>query len=93
MFTLTDLEDNINDAKEFVSLYIAVAIRAPGLIDPEIIINSTANADTKLEYYKRAYNSDLTLKTFEDIQIVDFTYGNTFKEIEEYLLKGNRSIT
>lgn len=57
-----------------------------GFKNPEIIINENANFDKKFDYYKKAYNENLTLKTFKGIKIVGFSYGNTFKEIEKDLL-------
>ena len=53
-----------------------------GFRDPEIIINSYENFDSKLEYYKKAYDEDLKLKTFDGIRITDFTYGDSFAKIE-----------
>ena len=57
-----------------------------GFPKPEIIINENANFDSKFDYYRKAYNEDLTLKTFSGVKIVGFTYGDTFKEIEKDLL-------
>ena len=57
-----------------------------GFLKPEIIINENENFDSKFAYYKKAYNEGLTLKTFNGIKIVGFTYGNSFEEIEKDLL-------
>lgn len=38
-----------------------------------------------MEYYKKAYNDDLTLKSFNGIKIVGFTYGDSYDEIQEDL--------
>ena len=53
-----------------------------GFKDSEVIINPNANFDNKLEYYKKAYNDDLTLKSFNGIKIIGFSYGDTYDEIE-----------
>ena len=45
-------------------------IQMQGFEKPEIIINERANFKTKFDYYKKAYNEDLTLKTFNGIKIV-----------------------
>lgn len=74
-------EASVNDKK-----YVGVKIQMAGFKNPEIIINENANFDKKFDYYKKAYNENLTLKTFEGIKIVGFSYGNTFKEIEKDLL-------
>lgn len=74
-------EASVQDKK-----YVGVKIQMKGFEKPEIIINENENFDKKFEYYKNAYNKDLTLKTFNGIKIIGFTYGDTFKEIETDLL-------
>ena len=49
----------------------------------EVIINERENFDAKLAYYKKAYNDDLTLKSFNRIQITGIVYGDTLEEIEK----------
>lgn len=67
--------------------YVGVRIWMFGFEETEVIINPTENFDKKLEYYKNAYNEDLTLKNAPDkIKIVGFTYGDDFEEIQKYLL-------
>lgn len=57
-----------------------------GFPKSEIIINENANFDSKFAYYKKVYNADLTLKTFNGIKIVGFTYGDSFADIEQNLI-------
>ena len=57
-----------------------------GFTKPEIIINESENFDSKLAYYKKAYNEDLTLKAFNGIKIIGFTFGDNFSEIEDDLI-------
>jgi hypothetical protein len=52
-----------------------------------MINNENGNFDSKLAYYKKAYNEDLTLKAFNGIKIIGFTFGDNFKEIEEDLIE------
>lgn len=66
--------------------YIGVKIQMQGFEECEIIINPIKNAVNKLEYYKKSYNDNLTLKSFDGIKIIGFTHGNTFEEIEEDLI-------
>lgn len=70
-----------NDCK-----YVGVKIQMEGFEKPEIIINENANFDAKFDYYKKAYNEDLTLKTFNGIKIIGFTYGDSFDSIEKDLV-------
>ena len=83
--TLFDLEMVFNQAKIMDASYVGVKIQMQGFDKPETIINPNENFDEKLVYYKKAYNEDLTLKTFNGIKIVGFEYGNSFQEIQDWL--------
>lgn len=50
--------------------------------EPEIIINPKANFDSKLHYFSKAYNEDLTLKGNSNIKIIDFDF---VEAIEGYI--------
>lgn len=84
--SMKNLEKCIITAKERGFQFIGVKIQMEGFEKPEVIINQTENFDTKLAYYKKAYNEDLTLKSFNGIRIIGFTYGDDFMEIEEDLI-------
>ncbi|MEG1597282.1 MAG: hypothetical protein RR359_03310 [Bacilli bacterium] len=86
VLTLDNLRNCFNYAIERKWKYIAVKIRMQGFEKDEIIINETENFEKKLEYYEKAYNEDLTLKTFNGIKIVGFTYSDSFTNIEWDLL-------
>lgn len=83
---IDNLEKCFYEASNQEKKFVGVKIKIEGFPKAEIIINENANFDKKFAYYKNAYNSDLTLKTFNGIKIVGFTYGDTFKEIEEDLI-------
>ena len=80
--TLDELENVINEAYMNGARLIAVKIDMIGFEKPEIIINQAENFKAKLEYYKKAYNQDLTLKAFNGIKIVGFTYGDSLDDID-----------
>ena len=82
-----NLEKCFKTAKELNQKYVGVEIEMEGFPKPEIIINENGNFDSKLAYYKKAYNEDLTLKAFNGIKIIGFTFGDNFKEIEEDLIE------
>jgi len=84
--TMKDLEDCFESAVDEDCDYVAVKIQMQGFEKPEIIINQRENFQTKLAYYKKAYNDDLALKTFSGIKIVGFTFGDDWNEIECYLV-------
>lgn len=80
--TLLDLENCFNEAKEKGYKYVAVLVTVPNCSMPELIINHKDNFDSKLDYYKGAYNEDLTLKSFNKIKILDFAYGETLGQFQ-----------
>ena len=84
---LNNLEICFISAMSIGAKYVGVKIWMQGFDDCEVIINPNANFKKKLEYYKTAYNEDLTLKAFNDIKIVGFTYGDSYKEIENSLVE------
>lgn len=85
--TLSDLESCFKIANLIDARYIGVKIQMQGFDKPEVIINPKENFEAKLEYYKKAYNEDLTLKTFNGIKIVGFIHGNNYRDIEFNLIK------
>lgn len=86
MLNLKNLENCFKVAKEQGVKYVGVAIEMEGFPKAEFIINRKENFDSKLEYYKKAYNDDLTLKSFNGIKIIGFTYGDSFEDIEYDLI-------
>ncbi|MEY8001443.1 hypothetical protein AB8U03_14775 [Clostridium sp. Mt-5] len=84
---INNLEKCFYEASKLNKKYVGVKIKMQGFPKPEIIINENANLDEKFTYYKKAYNEDLMLKTFNGIKIIGFTYGDTFADIEKDLIK------
>ena len=84
--TIYSLERCFNEAKFMERKYIGVQIAMEGFTKSEIIINESENFDSKLAYYKKAYNEDLTLKAFNGIRIIGFTFGESFDDIEDDLI-------
>lgn len=85
--SIKELEKCFYEASHKEAKYVGVKIQMQGFPKPEIIINENANFEDKFLYYKKAYNDKLTLKTFNGIRIIGFTYGNSFKDIEKDLIK------
>lgn len=54
------------DAKQDQNLYVGILIKTVGSETPELIVNDSANFDTKLEYLKIAYDNKLRLKHSPD---------------------------
>jgi len=82
MLTMANLEVCFNSAKEQGYPYVGIKIKMEGFEEAEVIINPIANFDKKLEYYKDKFNDDLTLKSFNGIKIIGFSYGDSYDEIE-----------
>ena len=80
--TMKDLEQCFRDARFMNSMFIGVKIQMQGFPECEVIINPSENFDTKLAYYKKAYNDTLTLKTFNGIKIINFGFGDCYDELE-----------
>lgn len=77
--SMEELDRCFNYAIQYDSKYIGVKIQVCDNPDPEIIINTRKNFASKLEYYKKAYNDDLTLKANKDIKIVGFYHCDDFE--------------
>jgi hypothetical protein len=55
--------------------YIYSIMKLPNQDVPELIINSAKSAHTKLAYIKTIYNPDLTMKTNNEIKVIDFGWS------------------
>ena len=67
---------------------VRVGIQMPDLADLEYIHNGEDNFEAKLEYYKKAYNDNMELNTFNQIKIVSIQFfhyeGGFWAEIEDF---------
>lgn len=86
---LKEMLDCFQSGKAEDCKYIAVKVKMNNFADDEIIINPMSNVDSKSKHYENAYNDDLTLKNApQAVRIVDYTYGNSFEEIEAFFSIG-----
>lgn len=90
--TMNNLERCFDGAKKENATWVAVVVKAPNCESSELILNPNVNFDTKLEYYKKAYDFELNLKSCKDIKIVGFTFGDTLAEIEDYLFSDDEEV-
>lgn len=84
--TIEYLSDTFERAKELDYRFVGVLIEMEGFDKPEVIINQIENFDNLLAYYERTYNANLNHKFAEGKRISAFTFGNSFSEIQKYLL-------
>jgi hypothetical protein len=80
--TLDGLERAFNSQWAEDSRFFGVLVKL-GHGHYETIINSNVKFKEKLGYYKKAYNEDLTLKANTDIRIINYTFANSFDEIQK----------
>lgn len=66
--------------------FAGVKIEMAGFPHPEVIINRSENAESKLEYYKETYDEKLNHKFAPGIKIIGFTFGDDFGDIQEDLM-------
>ena len=79
--TLSKLENCFKVAKETNQKFVGVLIQMQGFSKPELIVNENDNFENKIAYYSKAYNEDLTLKTFNGIKIIGFACGSSLDDI------------
>lgn len=84
--TIEYLSDTFERAKELDYRFVGVLIEMEGLAKPEVIINQAENFDRELKYIEKTYDQYLNHKFSKGIKISAFTFGNSFSEIEKYLL-------
>jgi hypothetical protein len=83
---LSNLENCFQAAKENGARYVGVLIEMEGFEKPEVIINEAENIESKLEYYKKAYDDNLNHRFSKGIKMIGFSYGDGFDEIEHDLI-------
>jgi hypothetical protein len=86
--TTNNLEICFNEAKEREMKFVGVVIEMDGFPQAEVIINPAANIDSKLEYYKKTYDENLSHKFAPGIKIIGFSYGNSFSDLQDDLARG-----
>jgi hypothetical protein len=85
MVSIDGLERCFSVAKETNQKFIGVLIQMEGFEKPELIINEKKIFESKLAYYKKAYNEDLTLKSFNGIKIIGYAFGTSLDDVYGYL--------
>lgn len=84
---MSELVDVFTSAITQQSNFIAVSVETAGCGGSEIIVNPGVNFSSKLAYYSKAYNDDLTLRAAPDaVKIVAIAVGDSFEELERALL-------
>lgn len=81
---LKNLEKCFYEASVKGEKYIGVKIKMQQFEEPQIIIDPNINFDKRFSYYKEVFGEDLI--SSQGNEIIGFTYGDTFEEIEKDLL-------
>lgn len=90
---IKELEECFINAVKENKNYVGVLVEMQGFEAPELIINGRANFETKLAYYLKAYNEDLTLKTFNGIRILACNSGYSLDELNTKISRDYRRVT
>lgn len=84
--TFDYLSHTLQRAKELDYQFVGVQFEIEGFLKPEIIINQVDDFESLLVYYKKTFNENLNHKFIKGKKVSAFTFGNSFSEIEKYLL-------
>lgn len=84
--TMDALAQCFHDAKNNDYGFVAIRVRMEGFPLDEIIVNPIQNVNTKLEYYKKTYDSNLKHKFAQGISIVGFCCGDDMLDIQDELV-------
>lgn len=86
LISKTTLKACFDEATKKTAYFVGVKVETKGYPGAEVIINRAENFTAKKDYYDKAYNEDLTLKTAPDIiRITGFAYGNSFSELSRLM--------
>ena len=77
----TSLEEFIDFLDSFKESggFIGVIMSLPNQEKPELIVNVPKSLIIKSQYYKTAYNPDLTLKNNPDVKIISYNWTTDFE--------------
>ena len=81
--TLEELLNGFQSEIANETRFIGVVVDIKG--EKEVIINKRDNFESKARYYKMMYDENLNHKKSNGIRIVDFAFGDTFKDIQKAL--------
>lgn len=84
MFNQRNLEACFNGARETNSKYVGVLIKTPE--SEKVVICGRQDFDHEENFYKENYTDDLRHKHASDLEIIGFTFGNSYSVIEYDLL-------
>ncbi|AGY47473.1 hypothetical protein Grass_208 [Bacillus phage Grass] len=79
------MEEQIKRAYDEGLNYFGVAVRIPGTMNNELIINHIGEYPTKLQYYKETYDADLHHKNVEGLRIRHTAVGKTVDSVANKL--------
>lgn len=87
---INELEELFKEAIRGNYNYIGIVISLEDYTDDEVVIITRSNMEKKLEFYKERYTENLTMKTNENIKIIDCYYSDNLLAIEGVLILGRR---
>ncbi|QZA69000.1 hypothetical protein 278BB001_53 [Bacillus phage 278BB001] len=85
MTSLELMEDQITKAYNEGFNFFGVAVRIPGSMNNELIINHIGEYGAKLQYYKETYDENLHHKYVEGLRITHTAVGRTVDSVANKL--------
>lgn len=79
------MEEQIKRADDEGINYFGVAVKIPGNLNNELIINHIGEYQTKLQYYKETYDEDLRHRSIEGLRITHTAVGKTVASVASKL--------
>ena len=81
------MEEQIKRAYDGGLSYFGVAVKIPGNMNNEFIINHIGEYPTKRQYYKETYDEDLHHRSVEGLRITHTAVGKTVDSVANKLAK------
>lgn len=83
---LEKLIDFLESNKDHENLLIGIIMKLPNQPEPELQVNFSQSLQNKINYFKVAYNPDLTLKANPEVRVLRWGWDIVLEGLE-YLLE------
>lgn len=79
------LVDCFDSAIDHEKEYVAIMVKIPNCIKPEIIIQHKENLLEKIQYYRNSYNSDCELNSNKSVKLIACTNTNKLASLDRWV--------
>lgn len=84
---LEKLIDFLEENKDHVGLLVGIVMKLPNQPKPELQVNYTQSLQNKINYFKAAYNPDLTLKANPEVKVLRWGWDVLLEGLEDLLVE------